>query len=74
MEKYNRAFHSSPDTEDHWQESGADDAKETGKVGLWNVHQRLRLAFGERYGLRIAESNGTGTRIEVDLPLKNGGA
>ncbi|WP_284646084.1 sensor histidine kinase [Paenibacillus silviterrae] len=41
-------------------------------IGLWNVHSRLRLAFGEPYGLRICDSNENGTRIQVKLPYRKG--
>jgi two-component system sensor histidine kinase YesM len=74
MEKLNRAFHSVGETEHHWPGEEADNGKESGKVGLWNVHQRLRLSYGDHYGLNILESTERGTRIEVHLPLMNGGA
>jgi two-component system sensor histidine kinase YesM len=38
-------------------------------VGLRNVHDRLRIYFGERYGLHIQEFKGTGTVIEVLHPI-----
>ncbi|WP_035185857.1 sensor histidine kinase [Alteribacter aurantiacus] len=39
-------------------------------IGLWNVHQRVRLTFGESYGLFISKADSHGTIIEIHLPLK----
>ncbi|MFK7695143.1 sensor histidine kinase [Paenibacillus sp. HJGM_3] len=38
-------------------------------VGLRNVHERLVIYFGERYGLRIAGRTGSGTVIELLHPV-----
>jgi two-component system sensor histidine kinase YesM len=40
-------------------------------IGLWNVHYRLRLHFGEPYGIYIRKSNSSGTIIELILPYDN---
>jgi two-component system sensor histidine kinase YesM len=37
-------------------------------VGLKNVHQRIKLFYGENFGLRIYSGTGVGTRIEMYLP------
>ncbi|WP_127582595.1 cache domain-containing sensor histidine kinase [Paenibacillus koleovorans] len=37
-------------------------------IGLINVHHRIRLAFGNSYGLFIAASGPDGTTIELRLP------
>jgi len=37
-------------------------------IGLANIDDRIRLAFGEGYGLRIRSEPGTGARVIVDLP------
>lgn len=37
-------------------------------IGMWNVHSRIRLAFGAPYGLRIARSDDSGTEIEFTFP------
>lgn len=42
-----------------------------GSIGLVNVNQRIRLFYGEAYGLRISSAPGKGTRIEILLPLRN---
>ena len=38
-------------------------------VGILNIHQRIRLYFGEKYGLSIASEPGQFTRVTVRLPL-----
>ena len=40
-------------------------------IGLINVNQRIRLFYGESYGLQISSTPGKGTRIEILLPLRN---
>ena len=40
-------------------------------IGLVNVNQRIRLFYGESYGLQISSIPGKGTRIEILLPLRN---
>lgn len=42
-------------------------------IGVINVNNRLRLLFGERYGLRYTSSPGAGTKVELCLPLIEGG-
>lgn len=37
-------------------------------IGMWNVHSRLRLHFGEPYGLFIHRSDANGTEIHIKLP------
>ncbi|MCJ8011994.1 histidine kinase [Paenibacillus sp. KQZ6P-2] len=41
-------------------------------IGLWNVHTRLRLAFGHPYGLEISRSGEQGTEIQLKLPYLRG--
>ncbi|MTI85487.1 MAG: sensor histidine kinase [Firmicutes bacterium] len=43
-------------------------------VGLSNVHERLKVLFGEDYGLRIVSVPGEGTSIYVRVPLLHGTA
>lgn len=38
-------------------------------IGLRNVHERIRIHHGERYGLRIASRPGVGTIVRVEIPL-----
>lgn len=39
-------------------------------IGLANVHHRLALMFGDRYGLKIDSSLNKGTRVELRLPAE----
>ena len=41
-----------------------------GGFGLWNVHQRIRLYYGENYGLSFESASGEGTVVTVTLPSK----
>ncbi|MEG6615049.1 histidine kinase [Peptococcaceae bacterium 1198_IL3148] len=38
-------------------------------VGLSNVHERLKILFGEEYGLTITSNQGEGTSVKVRVPL-----
>ncbi len=44
-------------------------------IGLRNVHERLKLRFGEGYGIRIDSELGAGTNVTVRIPIEqaNGG-
>lgn len=37
-------------------------------VGLKNVYQRIKLFYGENYGMTISSTFGKGTRVEITLP------
>ncbi len=64
-EKYNKAF--SDDI------IFFNEKKQFESIGLWNVHERLRLAFEKPYGLYIEDLiNEAGTTIEIRLPYKEG--
>lgn len=39
------------------------------RVGVLNVHERIRLYFGDRYGLSFSHNDGSGTVVEVRLPV-----
>jgi len=41
-------------------------------LGLANVHERLRLRFGEPFGLFIRHSSPEGTEIEIRVPCEEG--
>ncbi len=47
------------------------DAGDAHSTGLRNTHSRIRLYFGEQYGLHIESIQGIGTRVEVVLPLRH---
>ena len=38
-------------------------------IGLANVHQRLKLHFGEEYGIKIHSKVGMGTVIQITIPV-----
>lgn len=39
------------------------------KTGMWNVHRRIRLTFGDRYGLCIPDNTQAGFEIRLLLPV-----
>lgn len=39
-------------------------------VGLRNIHQRIRLHYGEAYGLSVESEEGSGTLVELRLPYQ----
>jgi two-component system sensor histidine kinase YesM len=47
--------------------------KKAGKarIGIRNVHQRLKLEFGNKYGLTITSQEGIGTQVDILLPMIN---
>lgn len=40
------------------------------RIGLKNVHQRIRLHYGDAYGLEISSEPGKGTQVDILLPGK----
>lgn len=45
------------------------------RVGVRNVHERIQLYFGARYGLSFRRNNGSGTIVDIRLPVvQPGGA
>ena len=38
------------------------------KYGLYNVNQRIRLTYGEEYGLSITSRKSEGTTVKVTFP------
>lgn len=65
-EQYNRLF-----AESDGEEEGGGGAEGFQRhIGMLNVHQRLRLTFGMKYGLHISGmSPAAGTVIEIKLPF-----
>ncbi|MDK2810800.1 MAG: two-component system, sensor histidine kinase YesM [Petroclostridium sp.] len=45
----------------------------TKHIGLANVHQRIKLYYGEQYGIRIESALNEGTKVEIILPQKSEG-
>lgn len=44
-----------------------------GSIGLSNIHRRIRLRYGEGYGLQIFSQPGEGTTVRVTLPAQEEG-
>ena len=42
-------------------------AESDGHYGLYNVNERVRLYYGEEYGVRIFSEPGEGTRVELRI-------
>lgn len=40
------------------------------RIGLNNIHKRLKLLFGENYGLNIDSTKNLGTCVSIRIPLK----
>ena len=38
-------------------------------IGIANVNQRIRLRFGDEYGVKFTSEEGKGTRVEIHMPL-----
>ena len=45
-----------------------DDKKKRGGIAMKNVNSRIKLLFGENYGIHIYSVEGAGTDIKVILP------
>lgn len=41
---------------------------EGAKIGILNVHRRIKLLYGESYGLEISSEAGIGTTVKIKLP------
>ena len=44
------------------------EARETAHIGLRNVNERIKLYYGERYGLSVDSQEGVGTCVRITLP------
>lgn len=51
------------------QERQPSPTKGLNKIGMKNVHERIRMNFGEAYGLRVASRPHVGTIVRVELPI-----
>ena len=48
-----------------------DEEIQSGKnIGMANVNQRIRLFYGEEYGIQIESRQGEGTEVEIILPIR----
>ncbi|SDE55442.1 two-component system, sensor histidine kinase YesM [Paenibacillus sp. UNCCL117] len=52
------------------QELRSEEIKENAHIGLSNVNHRIRLIFGENYGIRILGKEGEGTIVELRIPKR----
>ncbi|MPM60955.1 hypothetical protein SDC9_107809 [bioreactor metagenome] len=41
---------------------------DTDSIGLYNVHKRIKLIYGEEYGINIQSNEGEGTLVKIILP------
>ena len=39
-------------------------------IGMANVNQRIRLFYGEEYGIQMESRQGEGTEVEIILPIR----
>ncbi|MFC3799515.1 sensor histidine kinase [Cohnella sp. GCM10012308] len=49
----------------------ASDIPDRQTIGIMNVHQRIRLAFGPAYGLSIDSASDQGTAVALRMPAKS---
>ena len=59
-----------PETVEHLLTDGKYERKRGSGIGLKNVDQRIKLYFGEEYGLEIKSEPDVGTRVRIHLPMK----
>ncbi|WP_339218880.1 histidine kinase [Paenibacillus sp. FSL W7-1332] len=59
--------------EDQFRESSPGENTFGGEsIGLANVHARIRLKYGDRYGISIHSFPGRGSVVSIRIPLRNG--
>lgn len=59
-----------PETVEHLLTDGQYERKRGSGIGLKNVDQRIKLYFGQEYGLEIKSEPDVGTRVRIHLPMK----
>lgn len=47
-----------------------EDYENSDHIGVNNVHQRLKLYYGEAYGLKLDSVRGKGTKVEICVPYE----
>lgn len=55
-----------------FQEKSPEETQERESIGMINVHRRLKLYFGEPYGLTVESEPGAYTRIRLHIPKVEG--
>ncbi|MEN6315469.1 MAG: histidine kinase [Clostridiaceae bacterium] len=46
----------------------------TAHIGLFNVHRRIQLIYGEKYGVELMSEKNQGTMVKIILPINRGGS
>ena len=46
------------------------DLSAAGSIGLSNIHKRIKIIFGEEYGLSILSKSGSGTAVHIKIPTR----
>ena len=59
-----------PEQVEHLLTDGKYERKRGSGIGLRNVDQRIKLYFGEAYGLQIKSEPDVGTRVTIHLPMR----
>lgn len=54
-------------------EESPDQGDKRDSIGILNIHKRMRLLFGEQYGVKIESTPGKGTRVILTVPRKKKG-
>lgn len=54
-------------------EESPDQGDKRDSIGILNIHKRMRLLFGEQYGVKIESTPGKGTRVILTVPRKKQG-
>ena len=54
-------------------EESPDQGDKRDSIGILNIHKRMRLLFGEQYGVKIESTPGKGTRVILTVPRKKRG-
>ncbi|MCS7460473.1 sensor histidine kinase [Paenibacillus doosanensis] len=47
----------------------AGDKSKLGGVGIHNVDERIKLYYGDRYGIKLSSAPGAGTVVNISIPL-----
>ncbi|WP_243154873.1 sensor histidine kinase [Clostridium thermarum] len=68
LEKLNNRLHASASSEDEIK-----DRRGKGGIALVNVNNRIKLLFGEQYGITVSSITNIGTDVEITLPLIKAG-
>lgn len=48
---------------------GADQRENVSNIGVWNISQRIRLSYGEPYGVEVQSKPGQGSTFTLLLPM-----